>query len=142
MTKDHELSYISYGDNKKIKKLGKIEKNIYDIQKAHEDVFALSPHAVFRYTKRGKLIQTVPVNAKRRIVLSSLHPNAHAYVFQDRLFEVHLPSSEKKIFHFYLDIGRIHRARTMSFRNSYLAVILDGNPRVFRFTNEVRQHAI
>ena len=138
MTKNKELSYISYGDSRKPKKIGKIEKNITDIQKSHDDVFAMSQHSVFRYTKRAKLIQTIPVNPQRRIVLSSLQPSTHAYIFQDRLFEVHLPS-DGKIFHFYLDIGRIHRAKTMSLRDSYLAIILDGNPRVFRFSNEIQR---
>jgi hypothetical protein len=130
MLRSHELSYISYGSNKKSNKFGRIDKNIYDIQKSNDDIFAISKFAVFRFTKKGKLIQTVPVKSERRIVLSSLMPNAHAFVFQDRLLEVQVPL-EKKTFHFYLDVGRIHKASMMSFRNSYLGLILDGNPRVF-----------
>jgi len=133
-TKDHELSYLSYGENKKAKKLGKIEKNIDDIQRVQDEVFGISRTAVYRYSKRGKLIQTIPVSSHRRIVLSTLLPNAHAYVFQDRLLEVQMPF-DKKEFHFYLDIGRVHKASAMALRSSLLGLVLDGNPRIFQFSN-------
>lgn len=133
-TRNRELSYVTYTSSNKAKKYWKIEKNISDIQRAKDDIYAISKISVFRYNQKGKLIQTVSVNKQRRIVLSTILPNAHVYIFQDRLLEVHIPS-EKKNFHFFMDIGRVHKAGNLFIRNSYLSVILDGTPRVFKFSN-------
>ena len=129
--RDHELSYASYGNKNKPIKFGKIEKNIDDIQQVHNDIFAISRTSIHRYTKRGKLMETIPVSSTRRLVLSHFQPNTHAFIFHDRLLELHLPI-DKRSFHFYLDIGKVHKADAMSLNQSLLGLVLDGTPRLFQ----------
>jgi hypothetical protein len=132
MLKNGDLSYIKYTKYKKSGKIIKVANNIRDIQRSQEEIFAISEHLIFRYSKFGKLIQTVPVHSGRRLVLSSLDPRSHMYVFHDRLLEVHSPTSHKT-FHYFLDVGHVQKAEKMSVQESQLALILDGNPRFFKF---------
>ncbi len=134
MTRNEELVFISYGDNGKPKKYGKIEKNIQDIQPVHDEVFARSSNAIFRFNKRGGLIQTVPVNFQRRIVASSFQDYAHAFLFQDRLFEIHLPK-DHSVHYFQLDVGYARKVSSLSFSNALISLVLDGKPHVFQFSN-------
>lgn len=129
MLQNNQLSHMKYQKDKKPNKIIKDAKSINEFHINKDEVLAVSDKAIYRYAKRGYLIQTIPVLTNRRILTSTFVNQTHSFTFQDKLLEIH--DDNKKTSHYFLDVGNLERAKSMVLNDNKLAIILDGKPRLF-----------
>jgi hypothetical protein len=110
----------------------KAKHELLDVQLAGPHLVVHTAHTVLRVDPAtGKLKQSVPVEGRRRLVLSVIEADRHAYLFDDRLLEVFSLSSRTAA-RYRLPIDNAEDATRMVLAHNLLVMIADGRPRVFR----------
>jgi hypothetical protein len=105
-------------------------RNIY---RSGDDIFVHTRFSVLRYDLEGNLLQTIPVEGERRLVLMNPSEEAHPYLFSDKLLEV-FQLRTKRSLRYQLDIGRVQQATRMVTHGSMIGLVLDGKPRAFQLS--------
>lgn len=98
-------------------------------------VFSNTRYTVLRFTKSGKLIQSIPVEEGRKLALININDNFHSYLFNDKLLEVYQIHS-KKSFKYKLNLGIVHKAQKMIQKKSIIGLLIDGKPRIFQLSGK------
>lgn len=88
-------------------------------------------HAVLLVGSNGKLKQSIPVEGRRKLLTMDVSPETHAYFFDDDLLEVFRPK-EQTVRRYRLPLEGEDTVTSVTLRGSFLAVVADGRPRLFR----------
>lgn len=104
---------------------------ILDIVHDGKSLFAYTRHAVIQFDARGEPITSIPVEGERRIARMTVGYESHAYMYSDKLFEI-FNLSAKTSRQYFVELGKVRTAGSLSLRDDTLAFIADGIPRIFR----------
>jgi hypothetical protein len=107
-------------------------KNIY---RSGSEIFVNTRFSVLRYNLEGDLLQTIPVEGSRRLVLMNPYEEVHHYLFSDKLLEI-FQLKKKKTLRYQLDIGRVQQATRIVAHDSMVGLVLDGKPRAFQLSGK------
>ena len=133
--KNKLLAYSYEQEKKKPEVLLEIKYPFTGIKISGPDLIVHTRHTVLVLDKSGVIQKTIPVEAKRKLVLADIHLGQHSYLFHDRFLEVH-KTREMRSLYSKVKIGRVKRAGQMIARKNMLALILDGKPRVFQIEGQ------
>ena len=94
-------------------------------------ILAHTKYTLLRFQMSGKVFRTIPVQGDHKFVAMDVAGPRHYFFFSDRMLEVKTEGEQRPRFYF-LDIGRVKKASAFVARESTIAMILDGKPRVFQ----------
>lgn len=104
---------------------------ILDIVYDGKSLYAYTRHAVIQFDPRGEPIASIAVEGERRIARMATEHDSHAYMYSDKLFEI-FNLSAKTSRQYFVELGKVRSAGSLSLRDDTLAFIADGIPRIFR----------
>jgi ligand-binding sensor domain-containing protein len=103
------------------------------IYRSGDEIYVHTRFSVLRYDLQGKLLQTIPVQGDRKLVLMEPSEDMHTYLFSDKLLEIYQLQS-KKTRQFQLNIGRVQQASRLVVHGTMIGLVLDGRPRAFQLS--------
>ncbi len=96
-----------------------------------EGIVIASDRAVWMIDRDGKLLKTIVPGQGRKIAASFFDDQMHAYLFNDKLFELDATDGSSKITS-WLPTPKSVTANDLNFRDGRIGVLLDGSPFIYQ----------
>lgn len=117
------------------KKILEIKYRFTGIDRTESGIVLHTRHTVLVLNGDGSIKKTIPVESKRKLVLSSFLEGQHSYLFHDRFLEIHRVENLES-FYSKVQLGRVKRAGKMIAKKNIIGLILDGKPRIFQIEGQ------
>ena len=109
----------------------KTKSVIKDFLPFGEGIVIASDRAVWMVDRDGKLLKTIVPGQGRKIAASFFDDQMHAFLFNDKLFELDATDGSSKIIS-WLPTPKSVAANDLNFRDGRIGVLLDGYPFVYQ----------
>lgn len=129
---DQKLLFHDYEHPKsKFRQSLKVIDRFRGIEMLSRRITLFTQHTILLGDSNGKIIRSIPVEGSRRLVQGQIKANQHTYLFHDKFIQVYKPT-EKTSYFSKLETGRVKVANALDAHRSFIALTLDGAPRIFQ----------
>lgn len=108
---------------------------LLDVQAEGGHLVAHTAHTVLRLSHTGAVLQSIPVEGRRRLVRMHVGEDRHAYLFGDQLLEVY-ELATKTATRYALPLDENEKIGRLALAWPLMAVVADGAVRVFRLGDD------
>lgn len=133
--KDNGIILHNFNGNYESKVLKRTKSTIRNFSISGSDLFISTKYSVLHYSEKGDLVDSIPVENNRKLILMEQNESKHLYLFSDKLLEVYDMNSQK-VYRYSLQLGRVSKAYDISSNKSIVAILLDGIPRIFQLSGD------
>jgi hypothetical protein len=128
--KKGEILLLSSPKGKSVSIL-KTKSNVKEFVPFGEGIVVASDRAVWVIDRDGKLLKTIVPGQGRKIATSFFDDQLHAFLFNDKLFEINATDGSSKV-STWLPTPKSVTASDLKFKDGRIAVLLDGFPYVYQ----------
>ena len=106
------------------------ESKFKDISHLKDTIILSNERTIFVLNLNGKLIKTIPVSKKRKLLLANFTEANHRYLFSDNVLETYSADHSHSLTK--LNLGTVKEMTSPSSFRNYVTLITDGWPRIFQ----------
>lgn len=103
---------------------------LLDLQTSASGLLMHTAHTVMRISNEGKLLRSIPVEGRRKLVKMTITNEAHAYLFDDHLLEI-FRLRDQRTLRVRLPLEDTEPVTTLRISGALVALVADGRPRIF-----------
>lgn len=94
-----------------------------------------TPYAVLRISPQGKLLKSIPVEGRRKLLSMDISPDVHAYLFSDHLLEIYRPAERSSV-RVKINLPAQTRIKKISVENDLIGILTENGAHVFKVLPE------